>query len=62
MIRSATPQEINAAFEAERARLGRPMTYPEIQALDTALAQLVERDAVAAMTTDSASALLGHSR
>jgi hypothetical protein len=32
-----TPREVNAAFEAERARLGRPMTFEEIQALDVKL-------------------------
>jgi len=42
--RKATPEEINQAFEAERKRLGRPMTFEEIQALDAALAQVIERD------------------
>lgn len=34
----ATAREINDAFEAERCRLGRPMTWEEIQALDRRLA------------------------
>lgn len=34
----ATPSQINDAFEAERRRLGRPMTFEEVQALDAKLA------------------------
>jgi hypothetical protein len=37
MNNTATPQQINEAFESERARLGRAMTWDEIQALDTKL-------------------------
>lgn len=42
--RTATPAEINAAFEKERARLKRPMTFEEVQALDAELSRVIERD------------------
>lgn len=32
-----TPAQVNAAFEVERARLGRPLTFEEVQALDIKL-------------------------
>jgi hypothetical protein len=44
MIRAATPKEINEAFTAARERLGRVMTWEEIQALDASLARPIERD------------------
>lgn len=44
MIRSATPKEINEAFERTRAQLGRTMTWEEIQTLDASLARQIERD------------------
>lgn len=43
-IRKATPEEINEAFEAERARLGRTMEFTEVKALDAELAREIERD------------------
>lgn len=44
MRRKATPAEINAAFEAYRARKGEPLNLVEINALDAALAEEIERD------------------
>ncbi len=59
MLRSATPAEINAAFESERIRLGRAMTWEEIRALDASLAAVVERETpVTAMTTQNEPALV----
>lgn len=43
MKRAATPAEINTAFEEARRRIGRPMTWEEIQALDAELARVLER-------------------
>ena len=45
-VRSATSKEINAAFEKARKSLDRPMTWQEIQAMDTALAEKKERGSV----------------
>lgn len=44
MIRAATPQEINEAFEKVRAELARPLTWEEILALDASLVRPIERD------------------
>ena len=43
-IRKASMVEINAAFEAYRARAGRPLTFIEVNALDDECAQEIERD------------------
>lgn len=48
MRRVATLAEINLAFERERQRLGRVMTWEEISALDAKLAEIIERDENAA--------------
>lgn len=44
MKRSATPEEINVAFDAFRKRKGSALTIEELKALDAELARVIERD------------------
>lgn len=43
-VRKATPAEINRVFEEARRRIGRTLTWEEVQGLDAELAREIERD------------------